>query len=227
MTLHLKTKQHLIDNIWAFRFEPSEPLQWTPGQYIRVELPHENPDAEGTKRWFTVSSAPYEHIVQITTRVTQSSFKQALSKLEPGDELPLLETPAGDFVWVEADQPKVFVAGGIGITPFHSMLKQRVHDGLPLDATLIYGGRTDDLPFKAELAAWAQHDSRLRIRYVVGEPLTAAKLTELLPPLQGLLVYTSGPESWVEALGPELIRRGLPEAGFKHDGFPNYTETTY
>jgi ferredoxin-NADP reductase len=76
--LILKEKENLVDNIWAFRFEPSAPLDWSAGQYIRVDLPHDKPDAEGTKRWFTISSAPYEQIVQITTRITQSAFKQAL-----------------------------------------------------------------------------------------------------------------------------------------------------
>ena len=68
MVLKLIEKEHLVDNVWAFRFKPSEPLVWTAGQYVRVELPHENPDGEGVKRWFTNSAAPYEGILQITTR---------------------------------------------------------------------------------------------------------------------------------------------------------------
>ncbi|HET8670947.1 MAG TPA: YHS domain-containing protein [Candidatus Saccharimonadales bacterium] len=77
--LKLIEKEVLVDNVWAFRFEPTAPLEWIAGQFIRVELPHDNPDAEGTKRWLTVSSAPYEEIIQITTRVTGSTFKQALA----------------------------------------------------------------------------------------------------------------------------------------------------
>src|SRR4051812_9360566 len=154
MVLKLLEKEQLVDNVWAFRFQPSEPLVWTAGQYVRVELPHDNPDEEGTKRWFTNSAAPYEGIMQITTRVTESTFKQALSKLEEGSELQLIENPDGDFVWQDSDLPIVFVAGGIGVTPFHSILKQRVHDLLPLKVTLIYGSRTEDVPFKDELAEW-------------------------------------------------------------------------
>ena len=132
MILKLINKKHLVDNVWAFRFQPSELLTWTAGQYVRVELLHENPDEEGTKRWFTNSAAPYEGIMQITTRVTGSTFKQALSKLEEGVELQLIENPEGDFVWQNSDLPIVFVAAGIGVTPFHSILKERVHDQLPL-----------------------------------------------------------------------------------------------
>ena len=74
MILTLYEKEHLVDNVWAFQFRPSEPLTWTAGQYVRVELPHDNPDEEGARRWFTNSAAPYEGILQITTRVTDTRF---------------------------------------------------------------------------------------------------------------------------------------------------------
>ena len=128
-TLKLKEKAHLLDNIWSFRFEPSEPFTWVAGQFIRVELPHDNPDAEGTKRWFTVSAPPFEGVVQITTRVTQSTFKQALSRVPIDGELQLLEKPDGDFVWVDTDKPLVFIAGGIGITPILGMIHRCIECG--------------------------------------------------------------------------------------------------
>jgi ferredoxin-NADP reductase len=227
MVLTLFEKEHLVENVWAFRFKPSEPLQWAAGQYMRVKLPHDNPDKEGEKRWFTVSSAPYEQIAQITTRVTDSTFKQALSQLPVGGELKLLETPHGDFVWQDSELPKVFVAGGIGVTPFRSILKQRAQDKLPLDVTLVYGSRTPDVPFKDELEQWQASDSRLKVLYEVGEPLTAERLAELLPALNDSLVYLSGPEPMVEALGDDLKKHGLPEAQLKQDFFPNYTERNY
>jgi len=227
MVLTLLEKEHLVDNIWAFRFKPAEPLSWTAGQFIRVELPHDNPDAEGTKRWFTNSTAPYQGIVQITTRVTDSTFKQALSKLEVGGTLQMIEQPDGDFVWQDAALPLVFVAGGIGMTPFYSILKQRVHDGMPLNATLVYGGRTAELPFKTELEAWVSADPSFKVHYVVGAPLTAESLAGLLPDLNKSLVYVSGPEPMVETLGDELKEHGLPEAQLKQDFFPNYDQTNY
>jgi ferredoxin-NADP reductase len=227
MVLTLIEKEHLVDNVWAFRFKPSESFTWIAGQFVRVELPHDNPDKEGTKRWFTNSAAPYEGIMQITTRVTDSTFKQALAKLEPGDPLQLIENPDGDFIWQDTDRPLVFVAGGIGITPFRSILKQRAHDGLPLDVTLVYGSRTPDIPFKDELSQWAAADAKLQVRYEVGEPLTADSLHRIVPNLNESLVYVSGPEPMVEALGGDLKKHGLPEAQLKQDFFPNYTEANY
>lgn len=227
MVLTLIEKEHLLDNIWAFRFRPGQPLSWTAGQFVQVELPHDNADEEGAKRWFTISSAPYEGIVQITTRVTNSTFKQALAALVAGDVLQLVEQPSGDFVWQDSNLPLVFVAGGIGVTPFRSIIKQRVHNGLPLDVTLIYGSRTSDVPFRDEFDAWAAQDSRFRVQYVVGKPLTAEHLSTLLPDINQSLLYLSGPKPMVTALGDDLKRHGLPEAQLKQDFFPNYTEQNY
>ena len=227
MKLRLIEKEHLVDNVWAFRFKPSEPLAYTAGQYVRVELPHDNPDKEGTMRWFTNSAAPYEGIMQITTRVTDSTFKQALSKLEPGNELQVIEAPEGDFVWQDSAMPLVFVAGGIGVTPFRSILRQRAHNGLPLAITLVYGSRTTDVPFKDELTQWSQKDPQLKVHYAVGEPLTAESLIKLVPNLNLSLVYLSGPEPMVEALGSDLKKHGLPENQLKQDFFPNYTKANY
>lgn len=227
MILTLFEKEHLTDNIWAFRFKSAEVLTWTAGQYVRVKLDHPNPDAEGAKRWFTNSAAPYEGILQITTRVTDSTFKQALSHLEPGETLELIEKPEGDFTWEKSSLPIVFVAGGIGITPFHSILKQRVYDDQPLAVTLVYGSRTDEVAFKNELKQWQAIDDRLKVSYVVGEPLTAQKLAEIVPELNQSLVYVSGPEPMVQALSTDLMHHGLAESQLKRDEFPHYDQSNY
>src|SRR5687768_17266618 len=137
VTLVLTEKEHLVDDIWAFRFMPNEPQHWIAGQYMSVELPHEHADGKGTKRWFTISSAPFEGVMEITTRLTDSSFKRALSALPIGGHLELLDQPHGDFIWQDADRPLLFVAGGIGITAFRSILRQRAYERLPLNVELI------------------------------------------------------------------------------------------
>ncbi len=228
MTLKLIEKIHECENAWTFRFEPSEPVGGVAGQYVEVELPHDNPDDGGTKRWFTNAAAPYEGVLQITTRISDSSFKRALSKLEIGDtSLKIIDPIHGDFVWQDGDKPVIFIAGGIGITPFHSILKQRVHNGESVsNVTLLYGSRTPEVPFKAEVAKWAE-ENKLNVQYLVGAKLNAESLTKAVPTLNDSLVYVSGPEPMVEAIGADLKAHGLAESQLKQDFFPYYDETTY
>ena len=227
MNLILISKNHIVDNVWTFVFQPSEPITWVAGQYIRVELSHVNPDAKDTKRYFTISSAPFENVVNITTRITDSTFKQALSKLSSGDELSLLSKPDGDFVWQDSNQPIFFIAGGIGVTPFYSIIKQRFHDNLPLKTTLVYVNRTNEIPFKQEFDQWAVNDSTYNVNYEIGVPLTAEYLITNYPNINSSVLYLSGPESMVEIIGNQLQKNGLPKAQLKQDYFSNYTENNY
>ena len=226
-TLTLTSKENLADNVWAFRFEADTPISWTPGQFIRIELPHDNPDDEGTKRWFTISSTPHDGYIQITTRVTDTTFKQALAALPIGSTINLVEQPDGDFVWQESEKPLVIIAGGIGITPFYSMLKARGHSGQPVSATLIYNGRTDELPFKVEFEEASRRHPEFKVHYVIGEQLTTEKLTELVPNISSSQVYISGAESMVEALGKQLEESGLANDNLHQDFFPHYSEANY
>ena len=227
MHTELIEKQQLVDNIWSFKFKTSEPLTWVAGQYAEVELSHNPADEGGTKRFFTNSAAPYEGIYQITTRISESSFKQALLKLGVGDRsLKLVSQPEGDFVWQDSEKPLVFIAGGIGITPFYSILKQRIHDGLSINATLVYGSRTAEVAFKNELDEWASK-GLLKVQYEVGTRLDASSLSQIVPDFNNHLVYISGPEPMVEALGNDLTEHGLPKNQLKQDYFPYYDETNY
>lgn len=227
MHIILKEKEHLTGNVWAFRFNWSEPANWIAGQFIRVELNHPDPDNEGVRRWFTISSAPFEGIAQITTHISSSTFKQALIKLKPGDKLKITEEPSGNFVWQDSKLPIVFVAGGIGITPFRSMLRQRKHDGLPLNVLLVYGNRNNEIVFKKELDEYVLSNSEFKVEYVVGRHLTVQKCEELAPELNKSLVYISGPEPMVEALGDGLRDKGYHDSNIKQDFFPNYDYSNY
>ena len=150
-TLKLIRKTHVADNVWTFEFEAHPRISWTPGQFIYVELPHQNPDAEGTKRWFTVSAAPFEGHPAISTRITSTTFKQALVNLPEEGEIKLTGEPDGDFIWDDSDLPRMFVAAGIGVTPFRSIIMQRSHDHDPLPVTLVYANRTERRAFRGPI----------------------------------------------------------------------------
>jgi ferredoxin-NADP reductase len=223
ITLQLEHKQPEAGNVWSFRFRPSEPLDWLAGQFIRVELPHTHPDAEGTKRYFTIASAPHEGHVQISTRITDSSFKQTLAQLPIGRELLMLDPPAGDFVWPTSPVPLIFAAQGIGITPFYSMLKSRLHHGQPLTATLFYTNRSADIPFRAELEGWAAQHPEFRL-ILSEDRINAATISRLNSTLAASRVYVSGPGNLIALLGPPF---NLKPSQLKQDFFPNYAASVY
>lgn len=226
-TLRLICKSHLASDVWTFQFAPHPSFSWTAGQFIRVELPHDRPDAKGTRRWFTISAAPFEKYPAISTHITSTTFKQALLNLPVEGALNLLEVPDGDFTWMESNLHRVFVAAGIGITPFRSIVMQRSHDKKPLPVTLIYANRTDEIPFKQDLDAVAATDGGLKVQYVTRQLLTAESLRRMAPNIMDSLVYISGAEPMVEALGDSLRATKINAEQLKQDFFPNYDDTNY
>jgi ferredoxin-NADP reductase len=211
-------------NAVSFILEPEKPVDWEAGQYTSYELPGLPPSND--ERTFTISSAPYEGHFQITTRITDSAFKQRLNTLEPGTEIEA-DQVGGDFTWVDTDRPIIFVAGGIGVTPYHSILKQRVHDNKPLSVTLLYATRDDKIVFKAELDKLASTHPEFGLHYVTGERLNADKMKVLAPKLSQSLIYLSGPEPMVDEFEQQLTAFGIAKDQLKQDWFPGYTDKTY
>lgn len=224
VTLAFTDKEHVTDNIWSFHFTPSTAIKWQAGQYMRVEVPHDSPDEGGTKRWFTVSSAPFEQKITIVTRVSDSSFKQALAGLEAGDTINMIDLPGGDFVWGEDDNtPRVFAIGGIGITPLYSIAKQRQHEGLPLNATLLYANRTDDVAFREYFDSLASLG--LKVEYITDRKLTAKDI--LAAGGDDAVYYLSGAKPMVRQLANNLTQKGIAEERIVSDEFSHYDETNY
>jgi ferredoxin-NADP reductase len=221
----LVDKRTEVPGVESFTFEPSEPLTWKAGQYAHYRLPHEAPDDRGIERWFTLSSAPFEKHPAITTRFAPekgSTFKQALAALKVGDSIES-DYVDGDFTVDDGAQEYVFLAGGIGITPFHSILKEAEHGGVKLKVTLIYANRDENVVFKNELDAWAQHNPDLKIHYLTApERIDEQAIVARVPDLQKPLFYISGPEPMVKSLGEVLEGMGVSTDRIKLDDFPGY-----
>lgn len=219
-------------NIRTFYFKPEGPVSYTAGQFTELTVPHKHPDKRGVKRWFTLSSSPTDELLSITTKFAvdkSSSFKKALFKLQPGTELHMAE-PMGDFVLPKLIQtPLVFVAGGIGITPFHSILEWLHATNETRPIKLLYGVRTEDEIIFQDTFQKAHVEPVI----VVSQPsdawggergsLSAELILGLEKPSEDTLVYVSGPEPMVEALEKDLKKAGLPKDRFVGDFFPNYT----
>lgn len=222
-------KEHLGSNIWSFYFSPSKKLHYTAGQFIEMTLPHPEPDERGLKRWFTLSSSPHEDELAVTTRIVDapSSFKKTLNGLCPDDEV-LISEPMGDFVLpLHEDTPLIFVAAGIGITPFRSMLASLDEQASKRAITILYATSTSDDQMYPDLLK--RHAKYIPIvskphhtwRGEIGS-LTAERIISLAKPKSNSFIYTSGPEALIETLQKELQQSGIPQTRLLGDYFPGY-----
>ena len=221
--MHVKfiDSQPVAKNIKTFRFKPETPVHHIAGQFIQMILPHDNPDDRGIKRWFTVSSAPTEDYLCITTKFAadkSSTFKQTLAKLQPGSRIEMVE-PEGDFTLPDDKNLKlVFIAGGMGITPYHSMITYLADTGEKRKITLLYAVQSQDEVCFLDLFK----DYGVDLRLSVGQRFTTESLMDAIGEPAGKLIYLSGPEPMVEALDASLKKAGLPELSLKSDYFPGY-----
>lgn len=212
-------------NVISFVFQPVERIKWQPGQYMHYVLPHPDSDDRGTERWFTNSAAPFENKVMISTRIDRehgSSFKRALLMLQPGDGVEA-DGPEGEFTIDNETRNHIFVAGGIGITPFRSILMEAQNKGKKLHVDLLYANRDQDIPFKEELNRIAADNEYLKAEYIVSpDKLDAAIIKQRADNVDNPFVYLSGPEPMVKSLAAELEQLGVSKENIRVDDFPGY-----
>jgi ferredoxin-NADP reductase len=210
-------------------------VDYRPGQYFWVELldpPHE--DEKGARRHFTAVTSPSERgVVGFCTRLRGSAFKRSLAELPPGAEVEI-EPPKGSFVLPEeSERPLVFVAGGIGITPFRSMLRYIEDEGLPHRATLVYSSRNRaSAAFLEELEEIERGNPNVRLVATMTEDeswpgehrrIDAGFLRDRLgASLDEATVMVAGPPGFAKAVGDELEQAGVDEARVSTDSFSGY-----
>jgi ferredoxin-NADP reductase len=218
-------------NITSFWFKPERPIDYTAGQFTELTLKHDKPDNRGQKRWFTLSSGPGHELVSITTKLSTegSSFKKALQAMKPGHPLEMTEA-MGDFVLPKfITQPLVLVAGGIGLTPFHSMFEWLSEHHEERSFRFLYGVRTEDeIIFESTFQKADIHPT-----IIVSQPshawggergqLSAELILGLTEKTDDTLYYLSGPEPMLELLEKDLISHGIKQSQIVTDFFPGYT----
>lgn len=183
----------------------------------------EQPDEKGPERWFTIASAPFEQHIMLTTRIDGlpiSSFKQTLMRLKPGDNVEA-DGPGGKFTLKKGGMKHVLIAGGIGITPFRSMLAQLAHDKSPINADLLYANRGNAFAFDEELSRIASSNPNFRILKFADKKIDRPDLSGYLPQ-KDTVYYLSGPKAMVESYGGLLQSLGVDKANIMTDYFPGY-----
>lgn len=233
MQAALTHKTVLTDTIASFSFKPERSFSYTAGQFIELTLPGHHEHGQPAKRWFTLSSSPHEELLTITTRVgaaAHSPFKKALTSLTPGDHV-IISEPLGDFVLPKLLQtPLVFIACGIGITPFRSILEWLHHSDEQRNIKMIYNVKNeDDIIFQDTFTNAKQHVSLVVDQPSAawgGErgPLTAEMVTGITEPTDETLVYISGPEAFVQKLQADLTDQGISNQQIVVDEFQGYTD---
>jgi ferredoxin-NADP reductase len=233
MLLTLIARHQEGERCESFQFQPEHPLTFEAGQYLRYTLHHPAPDNRGVSRFFTISSAPSEGFVMLTTRFSTpgSSFKRALSRLEVGAVVEAAG-PYGQFTYTDPEMPAVFVSGGIGITPFRSILMNLASRRYDADITLLYANSTPEIPFRRLFHDLAAKQPRLSIVYTLSRPdpdwrgpvgrIDEAFIREHAPLASVPAFYVSGPKSMVGATSATLRAIGVADERIKEDYFPGY-----
>ena len=216
-----------------FDLEGAE-VDYQPGQYFWVELvdpPYT--DEKGPRRHITIVTSPTERgIMGLCTRIRDTAFKRSLEELPEGAPVEV-EEPKGTFVLPEdPDAPLVFIAGGIGITPFRSMVRYMADRGLDLPVTLIYSNRdSESTAFLDELREIdAQLDRFKLVLTMTGEPdfegenrrVDADLLSDHLGDLSQYRFMVAGPPAMADGIIAVLHEAGVAEDRIARDGFAGY-----
>jgi len=219
----LKQINTLAQNTYDLVFEPvGRTIPFTPGQYLEWTLDYPKADIRGNRRLFSIASSPTETEFHLGTKSyeTGSTFKKALLALQPGSQIRVAH-PAGSFTLpTKNDRPIVFIAGGIGITPYRSMVKYLSDTNQTMDITLLYSARSE-----ADFVYRDVFDSAASVGVkpiYTTERLDTAAFEKLLPNLRQSLIYISGPDAMVTSYKNMLKGLGVKASSIKTDHFTGY-----
>jgi len=221
--LSLIEKKQLTKDIFEFTFKQEEKLIFTAGQYLEWTLPHKNADIRGNRRYFTIASSPTEENIKLAVRVSEngSSFKKALLAMKHGGTISA-SSLAGDFTLPQNVNKKLlFIAGGIGITPFRSMIQYMCDKGEERDVVLIYSCRDEHSFVYDDL--FEQAKKKINLRTVkTTQSITREMLEDEVSGFERRDIYISGPGGMVEYCKNLLLSFRVPDSKIHTDYFPGF-----
>ncbi len=232
--LTLRAKIKLGPDIYEFVFTLPRAVRFRAGQYMEWTLGHEPRDSRGNRRYFTLASSPTERELRIGVKFYDppSTFKNRMLNMQPGDEV-LASQIAGDFTLPKDSKEKlVFIAGGIGVTPFRSMVKYMMDKNERRPAVLLYAAKDAEQFAYKDLFDAAEEQIGLKPVYVAANAppswrglqgnITPEMIRAEVPDFRERTFYISGPHAMVTSFEDVLERLGVSKARIKTDFFPGY-----
>lgn len=233
--LTLERIEEAARGVYDFVFTPDRRFNFRPGQYLEWTLSHHYPDDRGNRRYFTVASAPSERTVRLGVKFYDpaSTFKRALAEMKKGDTISVSHL-AGGFTLPRSKEKKlVFIAGGIGVTPFRSMLQYLLDTRERRPIVVFYANKTAaDIAYKDVLER-ARRELGINTVHVLSDEKTvqpgalngtisADLIAQYVPDYRERTFYISGPHGMVEAFKKALATMGVSRFKIKSDFFPGF-----
>ena len=235
--VRLLVRREVAESTMAFSFERPAGFSFKAGQFIDLMLlnPPET-DPEGNIRAFTIASAPSEDHLMVVTRLRDTAFKRVLSGMPLGTTVSI-EGPFGNLTLPDkASRPIVFLAGGIGITPFRSMLVEAANQNFPHRLVLFFSNRCpEDAPFLDELQELQAKNGNYTCVGTMTKPekshfpwsgetghLNHDMLTRHLTGIDSPIYFVVGPPTMVKALRTMLVAAGGPPTDIRTEEFSGY-----
>lgn len=237
LKLILKEKKQIAKDIYDFIFYSHPKFNFQPGQYMEWTECVEFPDSRGNRRYFTLSSSPTEPNIRVGIKFPErlSSFKKTMINMKPGDEI-IASQLSGDFVLPENPNLKcVFIAGGIGITPFRSMIKYLIDTNQKRDIVLFYSNKTVDEIVYQDVFEEAKIKLNIKTVYALTDTskipfdwqgingrIDENVIRHEVPDYYDRTYYLSGPRAMITAFEESLLRMNIPRSRIKTDYFPGF-----
>jgi ferredoxin-NADP reductase len=233
--LSLAGIEKMANGVYDFVFTADYAFPFRPGQYLEWTLGHRYPDNRGNRRYFTIASSPTEPNVRLGVKFYDSSstFKRALAAMKVGGTISASHL-AGSFVLPRNKEKKlVFIAGGIGVTPFCSMFRYLLDAREARNIVMLYGNKTlADVAYKdvfdraqKELGiktVYALSDEKNPVPGMVSGFIDAKLIAQEVPDYRERTFYISGPHAMVDAFKKTLVNMGVSRFKIKSDFFPGF-----
>ena len=236
-SLKLQNKTQIGSDIFDLSFNKPKEFEFIPGQYMEWTLPHDGSDFRGNRRYFTIASSPTENVIRLGVKFSSSgsSFKRKLIDLSSDDKIVATQL-SGEFTLPKESHSRsvIFIAGGIGITPYRSMIKYLLDKKEQGSLTLIYSNKTEDEIVYKELFDEAEKKIGLKTIYTLTDEKSLPRdwkgrvgrvdenMIQQISDWEVAIYYLSGPHSLVSAFEKTLRGMGVSKRQIKIDFFPGY-----